>query len=900
MTIGTTTKRKRLLLVGWDSADWKVIQPLLDRGEMPMLAKLMQQGVHGNLRTLEPALSPMLWTSVATGKHAYDHGVCGFTEVAPGTQQIVPVSAATRKCRTLWQMLSAHGFETNLVSWFATQGERDPNVHLVSNAYAHAPLKPLNDLDWPSPPPGTYWPQDMAKELDSLRMHPMELNGDVIRMFVPRAEEVDQDKDTRIYNLATNLAEAFSVQNAATWLMKNKPWDMTAVYFRTIDEISHEFMPYHPPRMEGVPERGFELFKDVVNSTYRFHDLLLTNLIAQAGEDTAVILVSDHGFHSDHLRPRFIPMVPAGIVAWHREYGIFLAAGEGIQAGEEVHGARLLDVTPTVLRWFGLPRGKDMEGRVLNEIFDGVSEVPEIATWETTRGAGAPAPARMDEKESRELIEQFVALGYIEALANDPHEAVVVTNRENKWHLARAYMDGGRAEQALPLFEDVFHETPNRVDFAQRLAHCQLQLDLFEEAEATISGTLKAITTPMAALLIRANIACGRGDFRLSSHLLKQACELEPANPNIFEPLTRTYLKLRRWDDCEAAARALLKHDPNHAFAWIAIARCHIHRRDFPAAAEAALEAIGLEFHNAYGHLNLGIALAGQDRWDEAVKAFRNAITIAPGITPPYRFLAQVLRQRGDIRAADDCLHQAQMNRWKINHEIRRRNETLRTEVATRTAARREHDLKDPKAEPVTKKPKPIEPANFIIVSGLPRSGTSVMMQMLAAGGLPPMIDGIRQASEDNPEGFFEWEEIKQLARKPEILDEARGKAIKVISALLPHLPSQHRYQVIFMRRPVTEIARSQQRMIERAGKSPAADLPQMEQNLQHHADSMVKLLSSASQVKFIEVHYPELIGDPAATAQRVAEFLGKELIPHPEAMSGAVKPALHRVRPTT
>ena len=97
-------KRKRLLVVGWDSADWKIIRPLVQQGTMPMMAKILHDGVHGNLTTLEPSLSPMLWTTIATGRHAAEHGVHGFTEVRD--KNVVPVSASTRRCRAVWNILS--------------------------------------------------------------------------------------------------------------------------------------------------------------------------------------------------------------------------------------------------------------------------------------------------------------------------------------------------------------------------------------------------------------------------------------------------------------------------------------------------------------------------------------------------------------------------------------------------------------------------------------------------------------------------------------------------------------------------------------------------------------------------------------------------------------------------
>jgi predicted AlkP superfamily phosphohydrolase/phosphomutase len=129
--------KKRLLLVGWDSADWKLIHPLLDENKLPGVARIVRGGVSGNLTTLEPQLSPMLWTSIATGKMAYHHGVHGFTEVDPISGRIVPVSAATRKCKTVWEMLGERGLKSHVVGWFATQGEQDLNGCIVSNMYGH-------------------------------------------------------------------------------------------------------------------------------------------------------------------------------------------------------------------------------------------------------------------------------------------------------------------------------------------------------------------------------------------------------------------------------------------------------------------------------------------------------------------------------------------------------------------------------------------------------------------------------------------------------------------------------------------------------------------------------------------------------------------------------------------
>ena len=227
---------------------------------------------------------------------------------------------------------------------------------------------------------------------------------EVLRLFVPKAHEIDQKKDPRLWHLAGHLAEAFSVHAAATYVMEKDPdWDFSAIYYRPLDEICHRFMHYHPPRMEGVPEKDFALYRDVVHATYRLYDLFLRRLLHFAGPDGAVMVVSDHGFHSDHLRPRFTPNVPAGITVWHRPQGIFAARGPGFRADELVFGARLLDVAQTILSYFGLPAGRDMDGRVLEEAFIERRPPDLVDTWED--------PGGIERQDSIIIFQQHHTLG---------------------------------------------------------------------------------------------------------------------------------------------------------------------------------------------------------------------------------------------------------------------------------------------------------------------------------------------------------------------------------------------------------------------------------------------------------------------------------------------------------
>ena len=253
--------------------------------------------------------------------------------------------------------------------------------------------------------PGTYWPEDLAETMNELRVSPHEIDEEILQPFLPAGHKIDQSRDRRLKNLREHLAEAYSVQSAATHVMDSDPeWDFMAIYYRAIDEISRHFMHYHPPQMAGIPDDDFEIYQHVVNATYRAHDMMLQVLLQKAGPDTTVILVSDHGFHSDHLRPKFTPRVPAGITVWHRNQGVLLAKGPGIKPDSQVYGSRLLDVAPTILHAFGLPVGDDMEGRVLAELFQENTPVETIPTWEDPDGA-THNRGSLTEEESQALLE---------------------------------------------------------------------------------------------------------------------------------------------------------------------------------------------------------------------------------------------------------------------------------------------------------------------------------------------------------------------------------------------------------------------------------------------------------------------------------------------------------------
>ncbi len=182
------------------------------------------------------------------------------------------------------------------------------------------------------------------------------------------------------------------------------------------------------------------------------------------------------------------------------------------------------------------------------------------------------------------------------------------------------------------------------------------------------------------------------------------------------------------------------------------------------------------------------------------------------------------------------------------------------------------------------------------VVSGLPRSGTSMMMKMLEAGGLVPLTDHIRTPDEDNPKGYYEFERVKKLPDDQAWLEDAKGRVVKIISRLLLHLPPPYTYKVIFMRRNMSEILASQTQMLIRRGKpTDTVSDEKMAELFQKHLQDVEAWLASQSNIDVLYVNYNEILENPAENVAKISHFLGDTL--DAKEMISVVDRALHRQR---
>ncbi|MCC6355155.1 MAG: alkaline phosphatase family protein [Verrucomicrobiae bacterium] len=940
---------RRVLLVGWDAADWRVIHPLIDAGKMPTVQSLVEGGVSGNLATLQPMYSPMLWTSVATGKRAFKHGVHGFTEPTPDGAAVRPVSNLSRKCKSVWNILNQNALRSIVVGWWPSHPAEPINGAMVSNHF-HTAVGPP-DQPWPLPP-GAIHPPGLSATLAGLRVNPNELGADEILPFIPRAAEIDQDKDRRLGSCAKILAECTTMHAAATWLLQNEPWDFAAVYYDAIDHFSHGFMRYHPPRRDIIPERDFQLYSGVIEAAYRYHDLMLRALLRSIAPDTTVILMSDHGFHPDHLRPKGIPAEPAGPAVEHRELGIFAMRGPGIRRDELIHGAGLLDIAPTVLTLFGLPVGDDFDGKSLTVAFDAPPHVQTIPSWEDVPGEDGrhPHDLQLDPEAARESLEHLIALGYVERPPDDAQQAVAHTMREQRYNLARAHMDASQHAAAAALLESLWQKEPGELRFGAQLALCYRALGKTTDMRRVVAETrsrraedaraardalkakveaLKAAVpagadqgpalrraladlpeserVELARLRSRARpsplpldyleglVHLDEGHFDDAAACLARAEKTDPTLPGIHVQLGEARLRLRRPEDAERSFTRALEIDPENAHAFAGLARCHLQRRRPYEAASAALQSIGLLYQNPMAHYVLGVALWRLRRLQHAVTSLEVAIALNPNFAQAHARLAYLLQRhlRQPARAAE---HR------RLAQEIRATPTPTTPETAT------------PRAAPAPRRPAkalaiggdaaggPVADDNGVfvtVVSGMPRSGTSLMMQMLRAGGHPLLTDASRVADQDNPLGYFEFEPVTRLRRDHSWIPSAVGKAVKIVAPLLPLLPGSHYYRVIFMERDIGEIIRSQRAMLTRQGKEGARITDdRLAQALSRQILQIKELLRMRPQFHTLCLGHRETLADPGAAAERIARFLGQNL--DVAAMAAAVRPDLHRQRRET
>jgi hypothetical protein len=433
-----TNSERKALIIGLDSANWHVMNRLIEAERLPNIKKIMDEGVYGPMKTIQPTDSPIIWTSVITGKHHRKHGITGFElYVVPGIEKPLsvrgsvleqvfvalrrkriiehaPSTIQSRKADAFWTILSRNAHSVGVVSWMGTARGLAEKVNgfMISARFKGS----FEDII----PPRTVMPDSLHDEVVKFNNMPvydslppflkvLDVEAPVLQEFIYGVESIE-----RKINLTISLAKKYGP-------------DVIFFYDHFLDFIQHRFWRFmEPQHYEGkVPGDQVERYGKIIDYTYMYLDHAVKRLIEGTGENRDVFIVSDHG-----MAP--IPLVLKGsskrtlknanltinILSAHHYTappGIFIARGDGIKKNREVLNACIYDVTPTLLYLFDYPVASDMDGRILEEIFEEVylAQHPQffIPTYETGVYSEDKLPplTEMDE----DVLKDFEALGYI-------------------------------------------------------------------------------------------------------------------------------------------------------------------------------------------------------------------------------------------------------------------------------------------------------------------------------------------------------------------------------------------------------------------------------------------------------------------------------------------------------
>jgi predicted AlkP superfamily phosphohydrolase/phosphomutase len=392
---------ERVVLIGLDAATWTVIRPLMSKGDLPNLKKLVDRGWSGPLVSIEPTFSPALWTTIASGRNREDHGITGFLAPTEDGKKEVPVTSNLRRVETLWTIASRSGRTVNVIGWYVTWPTEPVNGVMVADRLGpqreDGRLTGGTDSFTPEHPgvyPVSYLPTAM-----SLIVYPEDF-------LSPRERKIHEM--FRIYPVdATRTAIAED-------LLATHPADLSMIYLWGIDPTQHLFWKYHDPASwvgPPVSEGAALLHGDPVADYYRDTDAFLGRILAHVRDTDTVMIVSDHGagpvttYDPKHKNS-----------GDHRIEGIIIAAGPPIRHGTAGEPPSILDVTPTILDLLGLPAGRDMPGHVIGDMLtpEWRQGHPEqrIATWEPRERHVDrwPIATRSDDT----IKDKLRRLGYIE------------------------------------------------------------------------------------------------------------------------------------------------------------------------------------------------------------------------------------------------------------------------------------------------------------------------------------------------------------------------------------------------------------------------------------------------------------------------------------------------------
>ncbi len=835
---------KKVLLIGWGSADWKVIDPLIEDNKLPNLQKLVTEGTKASMGTLDPPTLPATWNTMVTGKIPAKHQTTNFATILQ--EQAQPITVSSRKAKTLWNIVSEQGLKAHQVGCWASHGETNINGISISDLY---PFFSKDNL-----PDDAIFPLDQKDNFANLLVAPQDITNEQLQAYVSQKTLENPAHQSYIDTIKSFLAHSHSIQNAAVHILENdQDWDNFNVFFNQMSNLTFRFMAFHIKDNEDVSTELKNAFGQVISVAYQQLDAFLGTIIEKAGDETTVFLASQGGFLPD---PLWIKKIERPYSTWeYNTQGILVFRGQNASQKEQIFTITNLDIPPTILALLGLPIAKDFDGKIIlnRKFFNKLENVVE-----TFEKEGNPEEDSFKENflntnlapiPNEILQRQLQDLGY---LTDD----LDILKEQQQYINARTQIATGGQEEVIKVLEELWIKHPENSWYGGRLAGCYLSLNRPEEANDLLNTVLSLGEEIPELHLLKGRMLITEMKYRSAVKEFNTVEKNVGMMPNIYTQLAESYAGINQWQEAVKQYKQELIHNPH------------------PAT-----------------YLGLGMLYVQNKKIKLSIDPLQKAVDYAPNHPAAQYHLGNALFQTGDYERSAEALEVAK--KFMPDPQARQRIQQMLVSIY------RDHLKKPEKLKEMQEAfEKSIGSRGTItIVSGLPRSGTSMMMQMLVNGGLTAFTDGKREADDNNKKGYYEHEAVKNLAKDKKFLRDVGDNVVKIISHLLHHLPHVFHYKIVFMDRAIEEVMTSQHKMLGRLGKERGEDKEKSMKLLKTFEDSRQKAIKWCENKKrFVDllvVPYHEAISNPLVQAKRVNEFLGGTL--DEMAMAAVVDKSLYR-----
>jgi len=573
-----------VIFVGLDGADWELLDDYMAAGTMPNLAALAREGRTATLKTIQPPLSPLVWTTMMTGASPLEHGILDFTRRNPATGALEPIPSSERKVPAIWNMAADGDKSVAVFGVWATWPAEPVKGLLVADRFSST------SRDQEPLPGAVYPPEQEAWARETLAKTEAAVGYDALHSYFPWLTQEDYDKaaaDPDLYAkpvsaLRRILVETRAYQSLVTsWLTREKP-DLAVVYFQGTDTLGHVFAPWAPPRQDTIKPEEFERYSRVPELYFAEIDRMLGEIRKLAEARGAVLMIaSDHGFRWKAGRPSRLASAVATAGRWHREEGIYLLWGPEIKADSNRGHGEIGQVASTLLALLGLPPGDGVAGPPL----PGVEAVhAELADYWAHYKPAPEIPG--NEEANAEEVERLRALGYLGSKEVGAQETAATTGAAapSPTRSAGSYnneglirRERGEMEAAVASYEKALAVDPQNASAMWNLSdllHSQHR-DL-DRSDQLLLGSLAAGLPEGIDFTVGRTVAYARGgESERALKLLEQALAAKPQDSRLH--LLRGRYRLERHQcekalgDFEAAARSDSKNAL--AFASVGLAR---------------------------------------------------------------------------------------------------------------------------------------------------------------------------------------------------------------------------------------------------------------------------------------------------------------------------------------